>query len=251
MNSIKQSIHSYERLSLADMDQVRLMNRVDQKFCLKKALLPGILDEIAGDYSVLEIENEVILPYQTTYFDTADDKMYLSHQNGKLNRYKVRSRKYVISDNNFLEIKFKTNKGRTQKERIHRASHDTVLKNEEKAFLAAKAPYAVDELEPKLNNRFFRITLVNKEFTDRVTIDIMPEFECQGNDIQLNNLVIIEVKQDKNGNPARIVEVLKEHKIKKEGFSKYCIGRALLEENIKKNSFKPRLLRIQKEFIAN
>ena len=249
MKKVEKIINLFERLSLADLDRVKLMNRIDSKFCLDKAILPAILNDIAGEYFVLEINDETILQYNTTYFDTVDDKMYLSHQNGKRNRYKIRTRKYVITDDNFLEIKFKTNKGRTKKERINRCSGSVTLGNEEKEFLALGTPYSVDELEPKLYNVFNRITLVNRIFSERVTIDLVPLFENKYRNIQLNKLVIIEIKQDKYGKASPIVDVLKKYKIKNDGFSKYCIGRALLEDDIKKNSFKPKLLKISNEFM--
>jgi len=90
--------------------------------------------------------------------------------------------------------------------------------------------------------------LVDNEFTERVTIDIFPGFKNNEREIILNNLVIIEIKQSKTSKPALITKILKEYKISKQGFSKYCIGRSLLEEEIKRNNFKPLLLKIKKEF---
>lgn len=248
MNQIKNTLKHLKKVSLADLDQVRLMNRTDQKFCLHINHLPKILEAVQNDYSILAIEGETIFNYDNTYFDTVDDQMFLNHQNGKLNRHKVRLRKYVQTDNNFLEVKFKNNKGRTIKKRIERQSFESVFTHDELNFISNSTKYSGIQLEPKINSHFHRLTLVDKEFTERITIDMFPGFKNKDKEITLNNLVIIEIKQSKAAKPAVIINVLKENKIRKQGFSKYCIGRALLEDEIKKNNFKPLLIKIGKEY---
>ena len=248
MNQIKNTLKHLKKVSLADLDQVRLMNRTDQKFCLHINHLPKILEAVQNDYSILAIEGETIFNYDNTYFDTPDDQMFLSHQNGKLNRHKVRLRKYVQTDNNFLEVKFKNNKGRTIKKRIEREGFESVFTHDELNFISNSNKYSGIQLEPKINSHFHRLTLVDKEFTERITIDMFPGFKNKDKEITLNNLVIIEIKQSKAAKPAVIINVLKENKIRKQGFSKYCIGRALLEDEIKKNNFKPLLIKIEKEY---
>ena len=91
--------------------------------------------------------------------------------------------------------------------------------------------------------------MVDKNFTERVTIDTSPGFKIKDKEVVLDNLVIIEVKQSKASDPAKIIKVLQEHKIRSNAFSKYCVGRSLLEEKLKKNNFKPLLLKINKEYL--
>lgn len=248
MNRIKNTLKQLNKVSLSDLDQVKLMNRTDQKFCLHINHLPKVLEAIQDDYSILSIEGKTIFNYDNTYFDTVDDQMFLNHQNGKLNRHKIRLRKYVQTDNNFLEVKFKNNKGRTIKKRIEREGFESVFTHDELNFINNSTNYSGTQLEPKISNYFHRFTLVDKEFTERITVDLFPGFKNQDKEITLNNLVIIEIKQSKAAKPAVIINVLKENKIRKQGFSKYCVGRALLEENIKKNNFKPLLIKIGKEY---
>jgi len=236
------------KVSLSDLDKVTLMNRVDQKFCLHKAHLPAVLETIKNHYSVLSIEGETIFNYDNTYFDTPDNQMFLDHQNGKLNRFKIRFRKYVQTDNHFLEIKFKNNKGRTIKKRIEREDFNSEFTHNEQNFINNLTGYSGLQLEPKIRSYFNRFTLVDKEFTERVTVDMFPGFKNHEKEIVLNNLVIIEIKQSKAARPPMIVNVMKESKIRKQGFSKYCVGRSLLEENIKKNNFKSLLIKIRKEY---
>jgi hypothetical protein len=248
MNLIQNTIQSFNRVALADLDQVKLMDRIDHKYCLHRLILPLVLDSLKSHYSVLEIDGETIFPYNNTYFDTLDDQMYLCHHNGNGKRFKIRVRQYVQSKDNFLEIKLKNNKGRTKKERIGRMNFDSIFGSEEIEFLQKTSPFQGSQLYPKIHSNFKRITLVNNQFTERVTIDLYPGFENQGKNIVLENLVIIEIKQNKSKDITPITQVLKENKIQCQGFSKYCIGRSLLDENIKKNNFKPLLIKLKKEY---
>ena len=84
------------------MDSVSLMNRTDTKYIFRIEQLPAFIEEIANDYKILDVDGNRINSYETLYYDTADFQMYIHHQNGKANRYKVRFRKYVESKLNFF-----------------------------------------------------------------------------------------------------------------------------------------------------
>ncbi len=59
--------------------------------------------------------------YRTLYFDTPDFELYLLHVNGRADRYKVRSREYTDTHLSYLEVKHRTPKDRTIKERLSTA----------------------------------------------------------------------------------------------------------------------------------
>lgn len=248
MNLINSILKKFDTATLQQLDSVKLMNRTDKKFCLHNSLLPNILDKLKSEYLILEIDGNKIFEYQNTYFDTSSNEMFINHQNGKANRFKIRIRKYVQSEINFLEIKNKNNKRRTIKKRIVRDDFDKAFDQNENEFIKTISSYDSGELIPRIWSNFYRLTLVNKEFTERVTIDLNPSFSNKQKEITLENIAIIEVKQNKANKPAFITKVLKENKISKSGFSKYCIGRSLLEDDIKKNNFKPLLLKIKKQY---
>ena len=100
------------------MDEVALMERVDDKYTISYEELKNILDNISNEYFCLEIDGKRSFSYQTEYLDTSENILFKNHQNGKLNRYKIRFRDYIESKKTFLEIKFKCNKGVTKKTRI-------------------------------------------------------------------------------------------------------------------------------------
>jgi len=248
MDCIKECLLPFDKVTLPDLDRVQLMNRTDKKFCLHISQLPAVLTAVSKYYSLLEIKGLTIFNYDNTYFDTPDNQMFLSHHNGRSNRIKIRIRRYVDSDLNFLEIKLKNNKGWTIKERVEKKEFKPVFTFDEKNFLEQGSPFTWLQLQPKIRNFFNRITMVNHQFTERVTIDISPGFSNSEKEITLDNLVIIEIKQDNILEKSMISNVLLAQRIKGQGISKYCLGRALLEENIKKNNFKPLLLKIKKYY---
>lgn len=245
MNIIETSLSGIQTVSLKELDGVRLMNRIDTKFICGVSLLPEILHEISDDYRILEIEGKHIMEYRTNYFDTAGFIMYNEHQNGKLNRYKIREREYSDSAVKFLEVKFKDNRCRTYKSRILRSERLKQFTNDELTFLHKSSPFVPWELEPKLCNGYNRITLTNQ--IERVTVDFNMTFSCaRGDSISFPELVIFEIKQNKFSLDSPAISVLKRHNIRSSGFSKYCIGSMMLYKNLKSNRFKTKIQLLNK-----
>lgn len=227
------------------MDIVALLKRVDTKFLLRADKLPELLKALSEKYKVLEINETRILSYKSLYFDTPAYKFYFDHHNGKIKRIKVRIRKYIDSDLYFLEVKKKDGKGNTNKSRIRIDQFEEVLSQNSKQFIDNVIG---DELplEPSLWNSFQRITLVNTEDKERVTIDMNLNFEMDEKREEVENIVIIELKQERFNQESTIVKELRKRSVYKYGFSKYCIGMISLFKHLKYNRFKPKLLRIKK-----
>ncbi len=240
----------FDPISLSEMDGVTLMNRIDTKFLLNSSQLPFILKKATSHYRILEINGERITPYSTVYFDTEDVKMYIMHHNGKLNRYKLRMRSYINSGLSFLEVKRKNNKGRTSKKRINieNSQFDSQqLLNDNYSFLEKRLPYSPELLSPKLQNYFRRITLVDNDKTERITIDLGLKFKSMNNDEEkvIDNLVIIELKHD-GGGKSKFRYFLNELNIIPRSMSKYCLGMVIVNPNFKNNRFKNKLRIINK-----
>lgn len=239
-------VDTFDPISLEEMDRVKLMNRTDTKFTFNISKLPTIFEEAKKHYYVLEISGSRAMDYETKYFDTKDFEMYRIHQSGKLNRYKVRRREYLISGINFLEVKFKTNKGRTVKKRVKKPKGQEHFDPDSAEFLSNVSPYTPVDLEEKLTNMFTRYTLVHKTEAERITIDLNLGFKNETKKISLPFLVIAEVKQEGFSMNAQFIRILKKHRIYKRGMSKYCIGTTLLNKHLKHNNFKPKLLNLNK-----
>lgn len=244
-------LEKFNPVTLEEIDAVKLMNRIDRKYWFHSSKLIHLLEKTIPYYDVLEINEQRLMEYQTTYFDTPDNEMYLKHHNRKLNRHKVRQRKYCCTDDSFLEIKFKTNKKRTIKERIACDFEPNEFVATESKFINQKTPFDSKDLKPKLNNKFKRITLIHKDKLDRCTIDISPVFWNENGKAKFDHLVVFELKRGRSLKSSPMVDLMRELKIRQRGLSKYCTGRAILEQDLKKNMFKPRLRFINKEIINN
>jgi len=245
MNDIETSLARFKSVTLKELDGVKLLDRVDTKFVFSVSKLPEILNDISDDYRILEIDGRQIMTYRTTYFDTAGFKMYNEHQNGKLNRFKIREREYSDSDIKFLEVKFKDNKGRTLKSRTLRSESQNQFTEDEVIFLNSHSPFESQELEFKLCNNYRRITMTNQ--IERVTIDFDMNFTNNfGETISIPPLVIIEVKQGKRSMNSAVISILKKYHIRPQGFSKYCVGSMMLYNNLKSNAFKSKIQLLNK-----
>jgi hypothetical protein len=227
------------------MDRVRLMNRTDTKFILNSREFLDILLTVKDHYRILEVEGHRQSRYRTLYYDTADFYHFRNHQNGKLNRFKIRKRAYIESRLAFLEVKFKSNKDRTIKKRIPLPIIQEELTENEMQFIDERTKSST-LLEPKLWNAFARITLVNNHSPERLTIDCNLSFQHGDDIVSMDDLVIAEVKQESESRSSPFIHELKNRIIRPEGISKYCLGVTLLYPHVKNNNFKEKLLRIKK-----
>ena len=245
---ILEIVNAMPPITLDEMKDVKLMNRVDTKFLVTSNELIAILKGIHDHYYAQEVEGNRLSPYSTVYYDTPDLKMYTIHHDRHLVRDKVRVRTYVDSHLTFCEVKHKNNKGRTKKKRIEVKPGTDVTKDPEAvSFLTEKQPYPVENLSPHLETAFDRFTLVNFEKTERLTIDCNLHFGnfVSGTTASMDPLVIMELKQDGRAR-SLLKEVLFDLRIKPYKISKYCIGTALTRPEVKQNRFKKKIRRINK-----
>ena len=261
MSSVENILTQFEPISLAQMESVKLMNRIDTKYAVPLSLLPAILEAAMADYYVQEIDGKRIATYDTMYYDTESLDMYIRHHDRQLVRQKIRVRQYVDSNLTFLEIKRKNNKGRTKKKRIVvpdfaiTAETPSVLKHKRRAdeevtvesFINTKSRYRWSDISPHLWTKFQRITLVNKAKTERLTIDMNLVWEnvISGESKTFPELVIIELKRDGNV-PSRMTDIMLSLRVKPLKISKYCIGTALTTPGLKRNRFKKKIRSIVK-----
>ena len=238
------------------MDSVKLMNRIDTKYVVPLSLLPSILESASADYYVQETGGQRIAAYDTMYYDTATLDMYVRHHDRQLARQKIRVRQYVNTNETYLEVKRKNNKGRTSKRRMvvpgFALQADTIGHGKKKdrtveEFIAVKSRYQWSELTPHLSTKFRRITLVNKAMTERLTIDtdLVWDNVVTGETRTFPQMVIIELKRDGNV-PSMMTRIMQTYRVKPLKISKYCIGTALTTPHLKQNRFKDKIRRLKK-----
>lgn len=249
MNSTVNAAYSLDRyapISLSKMADVALLNRTDTKYVLSTATLQQIMPRLTDAYSSLSVDGHRSSQYRTLYFDSADFALYRRHHAGILDRYKVRSREYVDSHLAFLEVKHKTNKGRTVKSRLQTPELAASFGSESAEFLDHAYPYDVDALEPKLWVEYRRITLVSLLRKERVTIDLDLSYRWEEQAVSLPHLAIVEIKQDGFSHDSDMAQQLRQHHVRATGFSKYCVGISRIYPHLKHNNFKPKLRIVEK-----
>ena len=233
-------------ISLDEMSGIRLMNRIDTKFVTTEPVLMRLLEMALGEYMAQDINGERNLPYSTTYYDTTGYDMFYTHQYGHAGRQKLRFRTYVSSNLQFMEVKTKNNHGRTKKKRM--PVEDMCLDDAEKLdFIRQHLIYDPQTLMPAIHNSFNRITLVNKAKTERLTIDTNLQFHNLVTDKRklMAPVVIVELKRD-GLCYSPVLEMLRVLRVFPHGFSKYCMGSALTNNQLRVNRFKPKLIDIRK-----
>jgi hypothetical protein len=159
-------------------------------------------------------------------------------------------RSYMASGISFLEIKDKNNKGVTHKLRIPITTNQfnaMKLDKHETHFIDAHTTYKAENFLPQIQNYFQRITLVDKNETERVTLDLGLVYRrtATGETAVLDGLVIVEMKQDA-ATKSHFRMYLNELHVLPGSMSKYCLGMALINPDVKSNRFKNKLRKINK-----
>lgn len=238
-------------ITLEEMRGVRLMNRIDTKYVLGHDEVFALLERSAlAGYRVQHIDGRRAVGYDTLYYDTAERDMYLMHHNRVLTRQKVRTRTYEASGATFLEIKDKTNRGRTKKQRVEidRTYFDAFAADAAALrFFAQRSAYRAEDISPAIATRFERITLVNEALTERITIDLDLRYTDvrSGCGASIEGMAILELKQD--GLTRSVMkELLRDMRIPPLKVSKYCLATTLTVADTKHNRFKAKLRDIEK-----
>lgn len=251
-DSINAALKTIHPISLEEIDQIKLMSRIDAKYAFPLSRLPELLALASKQYRVLEICGQKAMDYSSIYMDTNDMLLYHQHLCGKANRFKVRYRTYETTKESFLEVKCTTSKKRTEKTRIKSRLENGQPDKQAMDFLCKHLQSAAEDLIPFFTNKFKRITLAGLDSKERITLDFNLQFSgYDGTKTELPFLAIAEVKKEGYSASSPFMRLLKQMQIRPTGFSKYCIGNALLRKMPKENILKPKLLMLQKIYNEN
>lgn len=249
--SFTEALGRMKPVTLEEMGSVKLMNRIDTKYLTNEVTLLEVLADAAlAGYRVLTIGDKRISGYDSVYYDTPKLRMYYDHRNKHLVRQKVRTRAYLESGQAFLEIKRKNNKGRTKKKRTEiplRELKDFRADDNAASYLAKHSWFTAADVSPVLATRFRRITLVNPDMTERLTIDTALNFENYRTrkHTSLEDTVIIELKQDGRASSA-MKGILLDRRVKPTRVSKYCVALTLTDPSARAGRFNLKVRAIEK-----
>ena len=251
-NGLGKKLLEYRSIDYEKLRDLALMSRYDTKFIFHREKLISIFDYLSDNYDIMEINRKKVSGYENLYFDTDELLFYHQHHNQRVNRYKIRCRRYIDTDMCFFEIKCRNNKKKTTKVRylLNETDLNLYLSEDKKKYAKKNVTLSdsvIDNIKPKLVTTFNRITFANELSKERITFDIDIVFsDIQNQSNRINNLVVAELKQENYSFASPVFKCFKKFKIFPSRFSKYCIGTATIGKAVKHNRFKSQLLTLNK-----
>jgi VTC domain-containing protein len=169
------------------------------------------------------------------YFDTSDLRCFSDHVDGRVPRFKARTRYYRDSDQCVFEVKLKRTEGEMDKRQLEYRPDD---RDRVTRAAAGCVDEALDDIgleldEPlgaSLRASFRRATLAAREGAERLTCDVDVRLSApDGTAVGLqDDLVLLEAKSEDGDSP--VDHVLADLGLSPVSLSKYRVGISLLGE---------------------
>lgn len=217
-----------------------LDSRTDRKYVMRLDVLPALIARLGPRFRVLEIDGRRMFGYQSVYFDTPDLLSYRQHLQNNRRRFKVRTRTYVDSGDCVLEVKVQGSRSATVK---HRQPHPVAerfhLGGDACRFVAAHTgdSSVPARLRPVLLTSYHRLTLVDLAGGVRITVDADLVCRSGGRWVEgLRDRLLIETKS--TGPQSTLAHVFHDMGLRPTALSKYCLGLAMLADNLRANPWR-------------
>jgi hypothetical protein len=230
------------------MGLAELQTRVDRKYFVPAGVFRRLIDELAGELRVLDIDGRRTFGYESVYFDTPQLTTYRAHLQRRRHRFKARTRTYTDSGLCMFEVKLTGARGETVKHRVpHRAEDSAELTEGARAHLRTALCEAYHQdmpagLRPTLATTYRRTTFVSRSGDVRLTCDV--GLACLNDRHEVRDTgthVLVESKSSGGGSsPDRI---LRELGVRPASVSKYCVGVAALHPELPSNPWHQTLRR--------
>ncbi|NCT90783.1 polyphosphate polymerase domain-containing protein [Cellulomonas sp. APG4] len=234
------------------MDRAALLTRTDRKYVVPDAAVTGLVRALAslpGGARVLDIDGRRSFGYRSVYLDTPALQCYREAAHRRPLRCKVRTRSYVDSGGEWLEVKTRDRRGRTTKHRVPRdgsSADDRALSVPERAFVAQVLEdhglgLPTDQLRPALVTSYRRTTVWLPGDDVRVTVDTELVCRSLGAGVALARRAVVETKSP--GAPSAADHVLWRAGHRPARVSKYATGMAALDPALPATPWRPVLSR--------
>ena len=79
LNQLNSVLSGFDSVALEDTTDVKLMDRIDRKYWFHSTKLIQLLEKALQCYNILEINGQRLMDYETIYFDTPENTMYLKN----------------------------------------------------------------------------------------------------------------------------------------------------------------------------
>jgi hypothetical protein len=233
VEELEQLAGEFEPVGIEELDErAALLRRVDVKYLVEWSAFVELCRRLRNDHELLDIEGRRVFRYESVYFDTADLRCYHEHEDGRIPRFKARTRLYADSERCVFEVKFKVGGGETDKRQIdYRPEDRERITPEADRFLGDSLDDCEierpDALEPSLRTAFHRLTMAAKDAPDRLTCDAGLELMRGSESARLQpSLVVLESKSEHGR--SRTDRVLEELGAEPLSLSKYRVGIEML-----------------------
>lgn len=219
-----------------------LQTRVDRKYALTTGDLTMLLDLLPPEVRVLDIGGAREFGYASVYFDTPDRESFRAAAHRRRRRFKVRTRTYLASGADYLEVKTR-DRGATVKDRLAgRHTEHGRLSPTGSGFvcriLAAGGidPAPVAGLRPALTTTYRRTTLLLPGDGARVTLDTALAWSTpDGGSLTRPGLAIVETKSP--GRASELDHVLWSLGFRPDRISKFGTGLAAMHPELPHNTW--------------
>ena len=224
-------------MDLAELlERAALQTRRDRKYLLPLGSVRALLDRLAPDTRVLEIDGRRSFGYRSLYFDTPDLLGYRLTALRRRVRFKVRTRLYEESGECWLEVKTPGSRENTVKWRLpHDPAARTTLGAGRSFVDEVLAGHRVPDarhltLVPTLTTRYDRATLYLPASGSRVTVDTDLLWDDGAHALRRPRLAVVETKT--GSSPSAMDRLLWRAGHRPVRVSKYATGLAALRPEL-------------------
>ena len=237
-------------IGLAELNELaELQTRVDRKYFVPADVFRRLIDGLAGELQVLDIDGRRSFGYESVYFDTPHLDNYRAHLQRRRQRFKARTRTYTDSGLTMFEVKLAGAHGETVKERVpYGAEHRAELTDAALAHLGSTLLEAYHQdvpvgMAPTLVTTYRRTTFVARSGEFRLTCDVGLVCEDGRNEVRdTGTHVLVESKSGgRSGSAAD--RILRELGVRPASVSKYAVGVAALHPELPSNPWHQTLRR--------
>jgi hypothetical protein len=224
-------------IGLADLEaRAALQTRVDRKYILPAGEADWLLEALASEAVVLEINGIRRFTYESRYFDTPELSSYHRTARRHRRRFKVRTRTYVDSGTCWLEVKVPGSRGSTVKYRVPHQPGQQHTVEAGLSFidgLCARHGLPVGgcaALACTLRTDYLRCTLLLPDPDSRVTVDTALRWTTDDRALWLPLTAIVETKTGSAASRADRMLWRRGHR--PVALSKYATGLAALRPDL-------------------
>ncbi|MBX2801297.1 MAG: VTC domain-containing protein [Myxococcales bacterium] len=218
-----------------------LQRRREWKLPVHVRALPEVLRALSSSHAVVLSGQTALARYRTTYADTPDLRCFHDHRRGRPRRAKVRVRHYLDRRLARLEIKMRQPRGHTDKQVAWRSFGHRDLDRCDRAFAQQHLDWCTADLQPVLEVRFRRITLVGRVQQERITLDCDLSWSGPTGRVARPHLGVIEVKNATRAGAEPTLRALSRLGIRAFSASKYALGVAQLHPGVRCHRLRPAL----------